>query len=211
MNNLTFREYQKEDALAFEEIIRKTWQFDSFCGKQVSKSMSSVYLLECISQQTFTQVALLNNTPIGIIMCANKHIHKTSLWIKAIQVKAILSLLLTKEGRKTAKVFGSIANVDTNLLATQSKIYDGELVFFAVSEDHRGTGVGKALFEKAINYMKSQQIEDFYLYTDSSCNYQFYERQGMLRIAEKSYSLPLKIKNEMNFYLYEYRGIGNGK
>ena len=57
--------------------------------------------------------------------------------------------------------------------------------------------------------MQTQQIDEFYLYTDSSCNYEFYERQGMTRVAEKTYSVP--IKNEMKFYLYEYRSVDNGK
>ena len=211
MNNLTFREYKKCDAPYFEEIIRKTWQYDQFCGKEVSRKISRVYLLECLSHQTFTQVALLNNKPIGVIMCANKHTHKTPLWIKVMHIKATISLLLSKEGRAVGEVFRAIAGVDDELLAMQSKTYDGELVFFAVSEESRGTGVGKALFEKAVDYMQTQRIDDFYLYTDSSCNYGFYQHQGMKRVAEKVYSVPMKIKNEMNFYLYEYGRVNHGE
>ena len=211
MNNLEFREYQKSDAPFFEEIIRKTWQYDLFCGKEVSRKLARVYLLGCLSHQSFTQIALLDEKPIGVIMCANKHIHKTPLWIKVLQIKASISLFLSKEGRTIGKIFGSIDGVDKELLRTQSKTYAGELVFFAVSEDSRGTGIGKALFKKALDYMQTQQIDDFYLYTDSSCNYEFYERQGMTRVAEKTYSVPMKIKNEMKFYLYEYRSVDNGK
>ena len=209
MNNLAFREYQQSDAPYFEEIIRKTWQYDLFCGKEVSQKMARLYLLGCLSQQTFTQIALLDNKPIGIIMCASKHIHKISLWIKIQQIKASISLGLSKEGRTLGRIFGAIDGVDKELLKTQSKTYAGELVFFAVSEESRGTGIGKALFEKALDYMQTQQIDEFYLYTDSSCNYEFYERQGMTRVAEKTYSVP--IKNEMKFYLYEYRSVDNGK
>ena len=211
MNKLTFREYQKSDAPYFEEIIRKTWQYDLFCSKDISQKMAKMYLLECLSQQTFTQVALLENKPIGIIICENKHISKTPLKGKIMQIKSILSLLLSKNGMEIMKTFRGINDVDKQLLGTQNKLYYGEIVFFAVSADNRGTGVGKALFEKALDYMQTQKIDNFYLYTDTSCNYEFYERQGMQKIAKKTYSVPIKIENEMIFYLYEYTSEENEK
>ena len=204
MNNLTLREYQTSDAPYFDDIIRKTWEYDLFCSPYIAKKISKLYLLGCLSQQTFTQVAVLDNKPVGIIMCRNKQLHTTSLMTKLRQKQAALSLSCSKEGRAIGRVFASIDRVDEELLGSQSKHYDGELVFFAVDEESRGTGIGKALFQKALEYMKTQKIDDFYLYTDSSCNYAFYERQGMERVAEKTYAVPMKIKNKMKFYLYDY-------
>ena len=204
MNDLKFREYDKSDAPYLEEIIRKTWQYDLFCGPKVSKRMGKIYLLGCLSQQSFTQVALLDNQPVGVIMCADKRTQKTPLWVRMRQIRASISLGLSKEGRTIGRIFGAIDGVDEQLLQTQSKLYDGELVFFAVSAENRGTGIGKALFEKALAYMQREEIEDFYLYTDTTCNYAFYERQGMIRVGEKTYQMPIKTKSEMTFYLYEY-------
>ena len=84
-------------------------------------------------------------------------------------------------------------------------MYDGELCFFAVDSSCRGKGVGKELFLKALKYMENESIENFYLYTDSSCNYKLYEIQGMTRRGEKTCSVPLDLKNEMLFYLYDYQ------
>lgn len=36
-----------------------------------------------------------------------------------------------------------------------------------------------------IDYFKIEKIVSFYLYTDSSCNYGFYEYQGLVRCGEK--------------------------
>lgn len=211
MNNLTFREYQNNDAPYLEDIIRKTWQYDLFCSKEVSRKMAKLYLLGCLCHQTFAQVALIDNKPIGVIMCENKNMHKVPFPIKIMQIKATISLFLSREGRAVGRIFKSIDGVDKELLQTQSKTYYGELVFFAVCEESRGNGVGKALFQNALNYMKTQKIDDFYLYTDSSCNFKFYERQGMKRVDEKIYSVPMKTKNEMKFYLYEYLCTNNAK
>lgn len=42
------------------------------------------------------------------------------------------------------------------------------------------------MFSNMLEYMKSQNIKDFYLYTDTSCNYGFYEHQGMIKRKEKN-------------------------
>ena len=44
----------------------------------------------------------------------------------------------------------------------------------------------KKMFCNMLEYMKLQNINDFYLFTDTTCNYGFYEHQGMNRCDEKS-------------------------
>ena len=54
--------------------------------------------------------------------------------------------------------------------------------------------------------MEQEQIRNFYLFTDTSCNYGFYESQGMRRCCEKKLSLQIgKEKQEMTFFLYDYQ------
>ena len=74
-------------------------------------------------------------------------------------------------------------------------------------ERYRGLGIGKKLFRALLDYMEQQNISRFYLYTDNSCNYGFYEHQGMRRCGQKSYKVPLAVDNEMQFFLYEYDAV----
>ena len=70
----------------------------------------------------------------------------------------------------------------------------------------RGKGIGKLLFESAILYMKEQNLDSFYLFTDTSCNYGFYEHHGMIRKGEKKCILDMNGKSvEMNFFIYDYK------
>ena len=54
--------------------------------------------------------------------------------------------------------------------------------------------------------MKEQNIQQFYLFTDTSCNYGFYEHQGMRREHEKSLTMDIaNQKQVMKFFIYSYQ------
>ena len=117
---------------------------------------------------------------------------------------AAFDLLCSKEGRAASRFFLEVEKIDHELLDPCSP-YDGELAFFAVSKTCRGMGIGKALFQKAMEYMRSQSIGSFYLFTDTSCNCGFYEHQGMQRKAGQMYSMKMgELTENFEFFLYDY-------
>ena len=202
---IVLREYQETDRAALEEIIRKTWQYDRFCGPKVAAKMARVYLDSCFTNQTFARVAVLGQEPVGIIMGKNIQKHKCPFRLRLKWLRSILSLLISKEGRRISKIFGGVDGIDQDLLAESGKDYKGELSFFAVSETCRGKGLGRKLFETLVDYMGSQNIPDFYLFTDTSCNYPFYEHLGMKRRCEKKQSVRVNEEiGDMTFFLYDY-------
>ena len=97
------------------------------------------------------------------------------------------------------------------MLSACKEKYKGELAFFAISEKCRGKGLGKKLFQTVVDYMKSQDISNFYLFTDTSCNYPFYEHMGLTRRCEKKQIIDIKgEKGDMTFFIYDYQ-IGEKK
>lgn len=54
--------------------------------------------------------------------------------------------------------------------------------------------------------MLQQNIDEFYLFTDTSCNYKFYEHQRMKRNGRKNHTFKTENQEEnMDFFLYEYK------
>lgn len=206
MEGMILREYQEADRSALEDIIRKTWMYDKFCTPKVAKKMAGVYLNSCLTNQTFTRVAVIAGVPVGIIMGKNIRKHRCPLRLRIKFLQSIVALYCSKEGRKVCKMFGGIQGIDQQLLSTCGKVYEGELAFFAISEKCRGNGLGRKLFQSAVDYMKSQNIPEFYLFTDTSCNYPFYEHLGLTRRCEVKQAINVDhIKGDMTFFLYDYR------
>lgn len=205
-DKIIFRKFEESDRVALERIIQETWGYDEFCSPKTAARLASVYLSSCLANQTFTQVALIDNVPVGVIMGKNKLTHKCPFSFRVKMIKAIINLIISKEGRKVSKIFRCVDSIDKELLRRCSTRYQGELAFFAISKNCRGKGIGKALFQSVVDYMQSQKIHNFYLFTDTSCNYGFYEHHGMKRQQQKKHSFTVNgLSKEMTFFLYDYK------
>lgn len=203
---IELREYQKQDFKALETIIKETWHYDDFSSPKIAIKLARVFLSSCLTNYTFSRVAVVDGNIVGIIMVNNIAKHKCPLSNRLLQIKSILSLLSSKEGRKISKIFSNINGIDKQLLNENNKIYSAELVLFIVSSSCRGKGIGKMLFQSVLNYMKQKKLKEFYLFTDTSCNYGFYEHQGMKRRLEKKHIFNIKEQQAiMNFFIYDYQ------
>lgn len=57
--------------------------------------------------------------------------------------------------------------------------------------------------------MKSEGIFEFYLFTDTSCHYPFYEHLGLTKRCEKKQIVDVKDKKgDMTFFIYDYQAEG---
>lgn len=60
--------------------------------------------------------------------------------------------------------------------------------------------MGRELFQTVVDYIKSNSISAFYLFTDTSCNYPFYEHLGLTRCCEKKQVIDVNgEKDDMTF------------
>ena len=189
---LQLREYQKNDFIALKNIIRKTWRYDEFSSPKTASRLADVFLSSCLTNYTFSRVAVLNGKPVGIILVKDIARHTCPLPNRFRQLRAVLSLYLTKEGRAVSKIFENVTGIDRELLRESGKNYPAELALFVVSPSCRGQGVGKALFQAALDYTGQQKLDEIYLFTDTSCNYGFYEHQGMRRRFHALFYLRLQ-------------------
>ena len=59
---------------------------------------------------------------------------------------------------------------------------------------------------QSIDFEYIRMLKEFYLFTDTSCNYGFYEHQGMKRRLEKKHVFNIKGQQAvMNFFIYDYQ------
>ena len=73
---------------------------------------------------------------------------------------------------------------------------DGELCLFAVDPSRKGQGIGSILLAEFEKRVKGKNI---FLYTDSNCTYQFYEKRGFERVDECEINLSDSV---LSCYLY---------
>lgn len=203
---IQFREYQKQDFDTLKNIIRETWNYDKFSTPKTASKLAKVFLSSCLTNYTFSRIAMIDGEVVGIILVKDIEKHRCPFTYRMKQIGAIVSLYLSKEGRSISKIFGNVNGIDKQLLKESSKTYPAELALFAVSSSCRGKGIGKKLFQSALDYINKQKLNEFYLFTDTSCNYGFYEHQGMSRRCEKEHIFNIDGQiAKMNFFIYDYQ------
>lgn len=65
---IKLRKYQPSDFKSLENIIRETWNYDQFSSPQVSQKLAKVFLSSCLTNYTFSRVAIIDDKPVGIIL-----------------------------------------------------------------------------------------------------------------------------------------------
>ena len=83
---------------------------------------------------------------------------------------------------------GEYDRANTEMLSNyrESNQVDGELCLFAVDPNRKGQGIGSILLAEFEKRVKGKNI---FLYTDSNCTYQFYEKRGFERVDEREIQL----------------------
>lgn len=201
---MQIREYQKQDFQPLKEIIRSTWHYDEFSSPETASRLAEVFLRSCLTNYTFSQVAVLDGTAAGIILVKNNKDHRCALSARFQQILSIVKLYASKEGRAVSQFFQNVDEIDEQLLRGCKKTYPAELALFAVRSSCQGKGIGKKLFHSALAYLKQQGLDEFYLFTDTSCNYGFYEHQGMCRRGQREHLFQINGQTvSMNFFLYD--------
>lgn len=204
MNKITYRPYLPQDFKSLSDVINITWGHEKTYSPTAAVRLSNAYLRLCLTEQTFTQVALNDGKPIGIIM-GNSFRSSHKFLKNGLQAKwALLLLSLTAEGRRAGHFYEEIDRIYDKLLSGQPRDYEGELSFFAIHPDYRGLGIGKELYRRFFEYMNSENIRHFYVFTDTTCNFGFYESRNMLRCGTEEVELQVNRKPEkFLFFIYE--------
>lgn len=84
-----------------------------------------------------------------------------------------------------------------------------ELLLFILSPRARGHHLGSRLFEDFLTHLRARGVESYYLYTDSSCNFGFYDHRGLKRVSEHLQVLSVD-GHPYDKFIYE-GAVGDGK
>ncbi|MEC0092673.1 GNAT family N-acetyltransferase [Paenibacillus macquariensis] len=207
MDNVTYRKLTKKDYERVKELICDAFRFGEFIeDKKFLDSILNIYLHSCILDSSFSKVAEKDNKVIGVILGSAKKDKNRLSKSHSILVtaSAFFKLMISsKENKKLFKEFLKIQDIYKEIIQGKQDSLQGCVHLFIISKESRGLGVGKTLINYLSNYMQSMEVESMYLYTDTRCNYGFYDSQNFKRLNEKEIYLD-SIQEKLNIFLYGY-------
>lgn len=208
MSEIIYRELDKKDYNTIKNLIGEAFGFNECIKDKIFlDSLLTSYLQDCILESSFSKVAEKDNKVIGIILGkANKDNTKlikeySPLINDPTELESIMEI---KENKAIISEFLKIKDTYTEIIEGRKNNFQGCIQLFIVSKESRGLGIGKALVTHLFNYMRSMNVQSLYLYTDTRCNYGFYDRHDFKRLNEKEIYFD-SLKEKLNVFLYGYK------
>lgn len=209
MKNIIYRKINKKDYNFIKEMMNENFYLYEYIeDKNVLESFLNVYLYSCLAEKTFSAVAELDGKTVGVILGNVKKRH--NLFKSFIyNLKSSYYMLITGfraiKYKSNIKKYKGITKIYKNLMKEVNKDFEGILTLFVVDKQFQGYGIGKNLLSKFLYYAKENKIKNLYLYTDSKCNYKFYDKNGFVKINEDIFNVVNKNnKFDLEIFLYEY-------
>jgi len=201
--NRVIRDIKSDDLSDLHNILLSAWyQNMEKRNKKVTDAYVQIDLNTCLNQSSFGKVAELDGKVVGVILGkANAEPKNMRLFQTSEEIEIITLMNAPEELRKRIINDSSFETKASIQLLEKSPVdYDGSIELFAVLEEAQGYGLGGLLFEEMMTYFKSHHVKNYYLFTDTACNYRFYDYKGLRRIG----TLPYNDKSDFEFYMYDY-------
>lgn len=195
----SIRELTYRDRPAIASMILTTWDMDSY-GEGLGIPTSEAYLQSCIRNSRFIRVLEDEDGVKGCVMArAGRNRIRFGEIADAFRFGGRI------HGMDGIDSFLSdiriLNDTDRKLKRECGMSFDGELVLLIVSEDSRGKGYGKMLFESAEGYFREHGAQDILIFTDDDCGYGFYDRLGARRLATRDVRL---VNEDLRMMAYHY-------
>lgn len=188
VSEIVYRPFEKDsDLKSVISIIGDTWH-DQIPKGPIRDAEAGYDFAHLYAQSTFSQVAILDNQLVGIVLAraGAPSIKHQDQW------KSCARRCLNTEQKLSNQLYQSYLyelqeenHINQALLQSiqpSAQPYEAQLLI--VSQQAQGHGVGSTLISAVKNYFICQQAPDAYLFTDTYCNFLFYDHIGLTMIDQ---------------------------
>ena len=187
MNGVVIRDVEAGDVPGIKEVICEVWDWVSIIeDKGILNATIGLYLNQVLYDGTFGRVAVLDGKVVGVIFGSVDGVEPKYRMLLEDGTAHAFTLLGAPEAiqKSICEYFSKIKDVYGRLVKGIDGDYDGTLDFLILGKGAQGLGIGKSLWMALKDYFLENNANAIYLYSDTDCNFGFYEHQGFRRKRE---------------------------
>ena len=204
VSRASFGPFEDDDFNGIAKIIQETW-YPKAETPGLGLLEACYDLSRCLSISTFSQVARMDDAPCGIVLARGSKPHPrfTARWTEANQ--SFLYQLELSDPEAAEIFLSNMAAIDrTNetMHAAAALPQVNEITLLIVDPSVQNLGIGSVLLNAASSYLTAHDATEAYLFTDTECNWRFYEERGFKRIGTHRSSFSERRTLPRELYLY---------
>ncbi len=201
---IEYRPMTIDDAERIGAILAETWH--ELAEGELAQLHGIIDFATYALRHTYSQVAVMDGVIEGVVLARAGMPEGAAVkaWKELLERTYAQADALDKAATDELRAFlAAEYAADNELLAESGCNPDFELVVFIVSAATRGHGVGTKLLSGASAYLAQAGGEKGYLFTDTTCTWEYYEHRSMVRKAERIFDPDTSILPEQMF-VYEF-------
>lgn len=159
----------------------RQWGFETAGTENVARTVARWYCAHMMRHVTFGTLFFDGDTLVALSIGG---VHGAPRAVPVLPERynetALYERITQDGGAKTLAFYDAMEQLNGQLYAqAKEKGYglDAELFFLWVNPEYRGRGLSTMALKAACEKMRAQGAKTFYLFTDTHCDYEFYERQ----------------------------------
>ena len=180
--DIEVRETIPEDWGPLTKMIMDEWKFDAY-SKKNGLNMSRHYLLHILNGSTHALTILVDGVTSGVIVLDVRSGERTDL--SAEEERARIAYAddpnIELYNRDFRNIIGAYAEFCKDLIRPEW----AELRLLIVDKGCKGLGLGRLLLRRAGEILRDKDLKGLFFYTDTDCNFGFYDHLGAKRVGYK--------------------------
>ncbi len=200
---VTYHQVREEDHDELALLLSNQWATPEIRNNPVAMKHSGLMsLYYFMVHHTYTCVAEDEGRVIGLLICTNLNERPIDMKYVRLLIGEVAYMICNPETRDDGLAWGNYTQIAQQLEDRVVKDTNAELELFVVAPEYRGQGIGKRMFRSMIEFYKKTSTGHFFLHTDTSCTFQFYERMGMKRIGTQKTDIRSADVDGIEMYIY---------
>lgn len=187
--------------------MEDTWKYqEMFEENFMGRIVVDAFLNEVLHNSSYSQVAEMNGEVVGVIFGRVDSEKPNLRMLETYMGEQIRDVLTASKEDQEAYInyYELTKHAHERLIGNKAKEYDSSIELFLVEEKARGHRIGSTLLEGMENYFIQHKAKKVYLYTDTECNYRFYDYKKFTQIEEWNPQTSNKgFPEGFTYYLYE--------
>lgn len=173
-----------DDMDAVAELARLAWFSGEYHG--VQDEVARFFVAHHLERASWARVARLGQEIVGV-MLARVEGQPAVCGDYGVQEGERLRQVLcqSEQGRHFLDVFTGYRRDHQEMEADARATCEAECQMYIVNPNKQGQGIGRLLWDDMMNYFASHGARQYFLYTDTDCNWRIYEAKGLARSAER--------------------------